>query len=288
MREVMDILFPGQPVFPDGIAGKQGYMLRHLWMVTAVILKANLGRPIRVLEIGSWVGFSALTWAEAIRIHVPEKGTILCIDPWERYLPEAEVAKGPHYLGMHQAASLDIAYSVFRHNIAVASGPVRVDHFRGRSREVLPYLTGKQFDIVFIDGAHGYADVTFDIAETKRLVRDDGFICGDDLELQLDEVDPAFAETKKEEDYLNDPKTGRPFHPGVCVAVHEAFGKVSCYTGFWIMQVRGNAYEPVVFQSIKTFIPTHFDAKYKDMIMEELRTMGLTGPASAAPGAPAR
>ncbi len=284
MREVMDVMFPGEPVFPDGIAGKQGYMLRHLWMVTAVALKADTPTPLRVLEIGSWVGFSALTWAEAIRTYVPQKGSLLCVDPWEPYLAEAEVAQHDNYRGMHYGASLDIAYSVFRHNIAVGSGPIRVDHFRGRSRDVLPYLAGNQFDIVFIDGAHGHNDVTFDISQARRLVKDGGFICGDDLELQMEEVDRTFAEANKERDYLDDPKTGKKFHPGVAVAVHEAFGRVSSYTGFWIIQSRGKAYEPVVFQAVKTFIPTHFDAKYKDMIMQELKNMGLVG----NPGAPAR
>ena len=287
MREVIDVLFPGQPIFPDGIAGKQGYLLRHLWMVTAVTLKAESPTPLKVLEIGSWVGFSALTWAEAIRTYVPAQGSILCVDPWERYLPEEDIKKGAHYQGMHQAAVLDIAYSVFRHNVSVRSGgPVRIDHFRGRSREVLPYLADRQFDIIFIDGAHAYADVTFDIAESRRLIKDGGFVCGDDLELQMDEIDRDFAEKHKHEDYLEDPKTGKPYHPGVAVAVNEAFGRVSSYTGFWITSVKGGAHEPVVFQSVKTFIPTHFDEKYKGMIMEALRSMGLYGTPQPPTGAP--
>jgi hypothetical protein len=203
-----------------------------------------------------------------------------------QYLPENEVRKtGMSYAGMHQAGVLDIAYSVFRHNIAARPGPVRIDHFRGRSREVLPYLTGGQFDIVFIDGAHGYEDVKFDIAEAKRLVKDGGLICGDDLELQMHEIDQAFAHAHKEEDYLEDPKSKKYYHPGVAVAVGEAFGPVTSYTGFWIMRVKGKGYEPVVFTTTQTFIPSHFDDKYKAMIMEALKSMGLYSAAAQGPGA---
>jgi predicted O-methyltransferase YrrM len=284
MKEFIDVMFPNEPIFPDGIAGKQGFLLRHLWMVTAVSLKADVPAPLKLLEIGSWVGFSALTWAEAIRMYVPKMGTILCVDPWVQYLPEGDRAKATHYQGMHQAGMLDIAYSLFRHNIGVRSGPVRIDHFRGRSREVLPYLADRHFDIVFIDGAHGYEDVKFDIAEARRLVKDGGFICGDDLELQMHEIDPAFAHAHKEEDYLHEPKTGKAFHPGVAIAVAEAFGPVSSYTGFWIIQAKGKAYEPVVFTITKTFIPTHFDEKYKALIMEALKSMGLYSAAAQGPG----
>ena len=98
---------------------------------------------------------------------------------------------------------------------------------------------------IFIDGAHGYEDVKFDIAEARRLVKDGGFICGDDLELQMHEIDPAFAQAHKEEDYLEDPNgirdTGRLGNRGGRVSIEGVVrppGRVQGAPGSDVSDVR--------------------------------------------------
>ena len=71
------VLFPNEPYFLGDTMGVMGDPARHLFMTAAVATQADLDRPLRVLEIGSWIGFSTLTWAQALE-DLPHKGTILC------------------------------------------------------------------------------------------------------------------------------------------------------------------------------------------------------------------
>jgi hypothetical protein len=72
-----------------------------------------------------------------------------------------------------------------------------------------------------------------------------GYICGDDLELQMGEVDRNLASAHRDKDLVRDASTGTDFHPGVTLAVGEFFGEVSAYAGFWVMQKAGGAWRKV-------------------------------------------
>lgn len=134
---------------------------------------------------------------------------------------------------------------------------------RGLSADVLPGFELCSFDLIHIDGSHCYGDVLADLRMAHRLLRDGGILCGDDLELQASECDRHFAGQNKHLDYREDPRTGRPFHPGVTLAVYEFFGPVSALYGFWAMRKTGSGYQGVLLRGENTLIPEHFpdDAK---------------------------
>ena len=278
MREVFRRLSPNAPYFPDGLVSIQSgpdSMIRHVWQTAAVCLVKDSPRPLKILEVGSWAGHSTLTWAEAIG-KFERRGTVLCADPWGRYLAAGDVATGAAYQAMEAAVDLDLIYGLFLHNIGFADKSVRVDHVRGRFDEVAPYLADGQFDIVYIDGSHYYADVAHDISEARRLVRDGGLICGDDLEHQLHDVDAAFVRASIAKDFVVDPK-GRGMHPGVTLAVAEAFGQVADYSGFWIMRRDGEAFRQVKLHQAQVFIPSHLRESDKHAVYAWMKQSGLFG-----------
>ncbi len=278
MREIFRRLSPTAPYFPAELASIQSgpdSMIRHVWQTAAVGLVTGAPRPIRILEIGSWAGHSTLTWAEAAG-KFERKGSILCIDPWGRYLAEGDLKIGGPYRTMDAATDLDLIYTLFLHNIGFADPSARVDHIRGRFDEVAPYLGDGQFDIVYIDGSHYYADVVHDIAQAKRLVRDGGLICGDDLEQQLADVDAGFVRASIAKDYVVDPK-GRGMHPGVTLAVGEAFGKVADYSGFWIMRRESTGFAEVGLHQAQVFIPNHLRDIDKQAVYAWMKQSGLFG-----------
>jgi hypothetical protein len=100
--------------------------------------------------------------------------------------------------------------------------------------------------MVFIDGDHAYSSVAPDIRDYAPLVTDGGHICGDDLELQMSEIDRNFARTHLDKDLVRDASTGTEFHPGVTLAAGEFFGEVSSYAGFWLMQKTGGTWSKAV------------------------------------------
>lgn len=277
MRQVFQQLSPDKPYFPEALAAVQagpGSIMRHVWMCAAVYLLKGDSPSLRVLEVGSWAGNSTLTWAEAIA-RFDRDGTILCVDPWQPYLAEPDAAdekRGYHL--MVQATNLDLIYGLFLHNIGFADRRVRVDHFRARFADIASYLGDGQFDIVYIDGSHYYEDVRADIREARRLVREGGLICGDDLEWQLHDVDPAFVRDNLARDFAVDGQ-GRGMHPGVTLAVAEAFGKVVNFSGFWIMRKEAGGFVEARLHKAEVFIPSHFRDEDKRAVYEWMRVNGL-------------
>jgi predicted O-methyltransferase YrrM len=255
------VLFPNEPYFLGDTMGVMGEPLRHLYMAAAVATLRDLGRAIRLLEVGSWTGFSTLTWAQALAESVPHKGSILCVDPWATYWSPAEIKAGGVMATMDFMARSDLSYNLFRHNLTFAPPDIRIDHLRGRSADVLPYFADGAFDLIFIDGDHRYATVANELREADRLLADGGLLCGDDLEhqatvAQCAALDPAVH-------YMQDPPTGVRYHPGVTRAVAEAFGPVSVYEGFFVMRKAGGSYLPVDLSGMTAAIPRHFPAALK-------------------------
>ncbi|MSP48056.1 MAG: class I SAM-dependent methyltransferase [Alphaproteobacteria bacterium] len=278
MKDILDLISPGKPFLPDALNAMQlgrANAMRHLWLTASVSLLAQPGTGIRILEVGSWMGASMLTWAAAIDRFVAGEGEILCVDTWAPYLGVDDINVDGAYRVMDRAAAIDLAYAVFRHNASCVPKKVRVDHLRGRSKDVLSMLRERAFDIVYVDGSHYYADVVADLTEARRLVADGGLLCGDDLEQQVTEIDEAYARDNIDRDALVDPKNRKAFHPGVTLAVAEVLGPVSSYTGFWAMRREGDAFVPVDLSGASPFVPEHFGEEYRRTVLEWARSSGF-------------
>lgn len=259
MSNFFDVIEPDRPYFDGVVAGLQSPVQRYLMMPSVVHALGIADRPISVLEVGSWIGTSALVWAEAIDLFCSQKGSVLCVDTWAPYFGEPEEGSipSPSYDRMTRLAESGLAYQLFLHNARCgpASSPIR--HFRGVSADVLPYLADRSFDVVYIDGDHAYDRVRADLLQGDRLVRDGGFLCGDDLELQWHDVDQENTARRSGADMTYDPKTRSVHHPGVTRAVGELFGPVPYYHGFWALQRAGGTYRRVDLRTSPTFIPRH-------------------------------
>lgn len=278
MKDILNLISPGKPFLPDSLNAMQlgqTNAMRHLWLTASVSLFAGRETRFRMLEVGSWMGASVLTWAAAIDRFIAGDGEILCVDTWSPYLASDDINVDGAYHAMNQAASTELAYSVFRHNASCVPKKVRVDHLRGKSKDVLSMLREGGFDIVYVDGSHYYADVVADLAEARRLVADGGLLCGDDLEQQLTEVDEKYLRDNIDRDAVVDPKNRKPYHPGVTLAVAEAMGPVSSYTGFWVMRRKGDGFEPVDLAGTSPFLPGHFSEEYRKTVLDWARESGF-------------
>ena len=278
MKDILDLISPGKPFLPDTLNAMQmgeDNAMRHLWLTATVSLFSQRGTGLRILEVGSWMGASVLTWAAAIDRFIAGEGEILCVDTWAPYLAPDDINIDGSYRVMDRAAAVDLAYAVYRHNASCVPKKVRVDHLRGRSKDVLPMLRDGGFDIVYIDGSHYYPDVVADLAEAKRLVAEDGILCGDDLEQQLTEIDEAYARANIDRDYLADPKNRKPYHPGVTLAVAEAMDPVSSYTGYWAMRRQGGDFVTVDLSGATPFLPGHFSEENRKTVLDWARTSGF-------------
>ena len=133
---------------------------------------------------------------------------------------------------------------------------------------LLPTLPKRHYHIVFIDGSHIREAVAADIAWAKQLVTQGGIICGDDLEVQLGEVDAAahLKAVASSKDYVLEPKTERGYHPGVTQAVAEAFEGASAWEGVWAVREAGKRWESIDLTGCKIEPPEHMNGAIETLV----------------------
>lgn len=245
-----ECLRANQPYFGVYMSATQGNPVRHAYMSQLVKFESahRDNRSFKVLEVGSWAGGSAITWAQAIKSHHHGNGIVVCVDSWEPYL-DLNKERGKHYLRMNKALTTGEIFKLFVHNIRSSGHSDIVFAVKAPADRILPLFSSEKFDLVFIDGDHAYSNVSRDLRNCAHLVADGGILCGDDLELQLSETDVNYARGMSEVDYIQDPKTGKWFHPGVTVAINEMLGVVSVWEGFWAMRRQGSGWKSVEMEN---------------------------------------
>jgi len=191
--------------------------------------------PIAALEIGSWFGEgSTAIWIE----HLKPGSSLTLLDAWRPYASSEDMQADPGtWAGMATAATdafLSTYLACRRHELRAAHRQVSVNLVRALSTEFLPLFADGSFDFIYVDGDHKYVNVRNDLAHAKRLVKKSGaaIICGDDLEIVPSPDSISLAQKYLDRDYVDG------FHPGVLLAVAEAFGSVAMDNGFWWTVVR--------------------------------------------------
>jgi predicted O-methyltransferase YrrM len=214
-------------------------------LVREVASMDHAASQLKILELGSWAGGSAITWATALQAYARPGSKLVCVDPWQPY-HDLQTDVGWIYSLMNRGLKRGKIFELFLHNVESAGVGDDVLIMKGKSVDIIPSLRENQFDIVFVDGAHDYESVSRDLALCGPLVKEGGLLCGDDLELQLTQVDEQFARENAHRDFVQDPRTGDLFHPGVAVAVHDHFGdRIGVRLGFWATQKQGQQWMKV-------------------------------------------
>jgi predicted O-methyltransferase YrrM len=155
----------------------QGHPIRHAYMqfLVELLCKRREGKPFKILEIGSWAGGSAITFAEAIKKFNQGRGLVICLDPWKLYFDPYRYSELPEesqivYREMAEALQNGGIFDLFFHNIRAAQQEDLIVPMRGSSNELLPLFCDEWFDLIFVDGDHTYARVVEDLINSARLV----------------------------------------------------------------------------------------------------------------------
>ncbi|UOA07593.1 class I SAM-dependent methyltransferase [Methylobacter sp. S3L5C] len=248
----------GKVYLGSELAALQGPPERHLFFRPTVELVCEMFEgPIRILEIGSWAGASAITWVKAF-VAMGRTVTIDCVDQWIPYFDLA-CETNDHYRLMNEAAASEDIYALFLHNLRAEGILDQVIIRRGSAQDTLPKLNDNTYHLIYIDGSHLYTNVISDIRETKRLILEGGIICGDDLEIQANELSSQALLQSLETglDYTNCDSSGHFFHPGVTAAVAEELGEVSAWQGYWAIRWVSGMAEKIVLDLAAVNLPAH-------------------------------
>jgi predicted O-methyltransferase YrrM len=126
-------------------------------------------RALRVIEVGSWVGESAIALQAGFGA---AGGTVFCIDHFE--------GSQHDYLGeVAKVVTSDMLRKTFFDNIGELNG-TRIKLIEGKSLEIADKMAPQEADLVFIDAEHNYESVALDIEAWLPHVSDNGFLVGHD------------------------------------------------------------------------------------------------------------
>ena len=131
--------FRGKEFTTDWSSGNFSLWRRVLWPLR--------NEPIKVIEIGSWEGRSAIFF-----LNFFDQSTIACIDTFAGNTEESKVYEG-------LAGLLPDVEQRFDRNLAPYQN--RVEKIKSRSGPALEKLkmAGRRFDLAYIDGSHWRDDV---------------------------------------------------------------------------------------------------------------------------------
>jgi len=124
------------------------------------------GRPMRILEVGTAIGFSALFMSE----YAPEGSHITTIEKYEKRIPLA------------------------RANFAKAGKEGRITLLEGDAAEILADMQGS-YDLIFMDAAKGQY-IHF-LPDVLRLLAQGGILVSDNILQEGDIVESKYAVTRR-------------------------------------------------------------------------------------------
>jgi predicted O-methyltransferase YrrM len=138
----------------------------------AELLHPHRQKVLRILEIGSWEGRSALFFLN----YLP-RSCVVCIDT---FYGNTEHHRSPYFAELAPKAEEQFDYNL-------AGLMDRVEKIKGTSASILSELgvARRRFDLAYIDGSHMAADVYSDATLTWPMMQRGGIVIFDDYEWGL-------------------------------------------------------------------------------------------------------
>jgi predicted O-methyltransferase YrrM len=144
----------------------------------------SLVKPESILEVGSWMGSSAIAWAHAASDYRPDS-VVYCVDTWlgsvEHFLSSCGETWNIEKLSLSEYGPT--FFDDFLRNVWDYGLQDKIRPLRAASSSAMPYFAreGLQFDVVYVDGAHDFHSVCQDVSEALKLISPKGLVCGDDF-----------------------------------------------------------------------------------------------------------
>lgn len=141
--------------------------LRALAALIELTRNCDISIPLTYLEIGTWMGITAITAASRPNVEVH------CVDHWNGSAgPEGVV----HRENIANCDDPENAFGIFNKN----TKGYNITPHRGNSLDWAKKGIGKQVDVLFIDADHREEQVSLDLKAWEPHVRPGGIFCGHD------------------------------------------------------------------------------------------------------------
>ena len=149
-------------------ARKDGVPIIRKEMESFLRVMLSIKKPMRILELGTAVGYSAILMSE----YIDEKGQIITIENYDKRIPIA------------------------KENIKKADRENVIKLLEGDAMEIMPTLEGNQFDFVFMDAAK--AQYIHFLPEVLRLMKKDGVLITDNVLQEGDLIQSKYVVRRRD------------------------------------------------------------------------------------------
>lgn len=149
-------------------ARKDGVPIIRKEMESFLRVMLSIKKPMRILELGTAVGYSAILMSECIN----EKGQIITIENYDKRIPIA------------------------KENIKKAGRENVIKLLEGDAMEIMPTLESNQFDFVFMDAAK--AQYIHFLPEVLRLMKKDAVLITDNVLQEGDLIQSKYVVRRRD------------------------------------------------------------------------------------------
>lgn len=149
-------------------ARKDGVPIIRKEMESFLRVMLSIKKPMRILELGTAVGYSAILMSE----YINEKGQIITIENYDKRIPIA------------------------KENIKKAGRENVIKLLEGDAMEIMPTLESNQFDFVFMDAAK--AQYIHFLPEVLRLMKKNGVLITDNVLQEGDLIQSKYVVRRRD------------------------------------------------------------------------------------------
>ena len=149
-------------------ARKDGVPIIRKEMESFLRVMLSIKKPMRILELGTAVGYSAILMSE----YIDEKGQIITIENYDKRIPIA------------------------KENIKKDGRENVIKLLEGDAMEIMPTLESDQFDFVFMDAAK--AQYIHFLPEVLRLMKKDGVLITDNVLQEGDLIQSKYVVRRRD------------------------------------------------------------------------------------------
>ena len=149
-------------------ARKDGVPIIRKEMESFLRVMLSIKKPMRILELGTAVGYSAILMSE----YIDEKGQIITIENYDKRIPIA------------------------KENIKKAGRENVINLLEGDAMEIMPTLVSNRFDFVFMDAAK--AQYIHFLPEVLRLMKKDGVLITDNVLQEGDLIQSKYVVRRRD------------------------------------------------------------------------------------------
>jgi len=280
----LNFLSPGGPCFDPATLPIPGSPVSLSMIEGLVETQVRGPKAVRVLEIGCFCGISTVAWGRSLeRVGIWDY-TIYCVDLWHH---AGDARYGPETVEIVRMRNV-FNHEIFKFNIGKSIGHAHVTEVIGDSRVSLQGLRDGFFDVVYVDGHHGYDFVVHDLTNAFRVCKPGGIICGDDYDCSPAMMKAIPDEARSWDEYAM-PPSNVGVHPGVALAVDELLGVPRPYGSFWAFSKIADRAAPPFLASVFPLDVSSFPRRIPDFIPAHIRPRfqdHFAGPGGFLPGHP--